>query len=192
MNLRPNRDIPGRTYKWYNTPVLPFRYRLHYTTFLFSWVSTPKRSYNIGNLIKSSTKEYIDLSPAAKVVTRVTNTGGLVGLSSDYVGLLFISTGDTGPAPYPNKTLVTYSRLHDIAIRDSKDLELSISLGSLARADANGNLVLYPGSYTLTFDIDSKLRFNFKLLGKATVIENFPQNPPNETQVASPTPMPRL
>jgi xylan 1,4-beta-xylosidase len=181
MNLRPNGDFPGRTYKWYNTPVIPFGYGLHYTTFSFSWVSTPKTSYNIGSLIESSTEEYTDLSPFAQVVARVTNTGGLAGLSSDYVGLLFVSTEDAGPAPYPNKSLAAYGRLHDIAIGDSQDLKLSIYLGCLARADTDGNLVLYPGSYTLTFDIDSKLSFNFTLSGKATVIENFPQSPPNVT-----------
>jgi beta-D-xylosidase 4 len=132
LNLRPNEDFPGRTYKWYHTPIIPFGYGLHYTAFSFSWVSTPKISYNIGSLIKSSTEEYTDLSPFAQVVARVTSTGGLAGLSSDYVGLLFVSTEDAGPAPYPNKSLVAYGRLHDIAIGDSQDLEMSISFCSLA------------------------------------------------------------
>ncbi|KAH6624089.1 glycoside hydrolase family 3 protein [Chaetomium sp. MPI-SDFR-AT-0129] len=33
MNLRPSETNPGRTYRWYSTPIKPFGFGLHYTTF---------------------------------------------------------------------------------------------------------------------------------------------------------------
>jgi xylan 1,4-beta-xylosidase len=37
MSLRPGPDNPGRTYRWYSNPVIPFGYGLHYTTFDISF-----------------------------------------------------------------------------------------------------------------------------------------------------------
>jgi beta-D-xylosidase 4 len=52
-SLRPDETVgtPGRTYKWYPTPVLPFGYGLHYTKFNVSWKSAPASTYDIGAVI---------------------------------------------------------------------------------------------------------------------------------------------
>jgi beta-D-xylosidase 4 len=131
--------------------------------------------------MKSSTEEYTDLSPFAQVVARVTSTGGLAGLSSDYVGLLL------SPQKILDQHLTPTSLWLLMAVSTTLPSEIPRTWRCpfpwvlWQRADANGNLVLYPGTYTLTFDFDSKLSFNFALSGKATVIESFPQNPPNVT-----------
>lgn len=181
MNLRPNgTSFPGRTYKWYDgSPVYPFGYGLHYTNFTFSWQSTPQSSYRIADLVSNAAPPYKENAAFETLVANVNNVGGPAGMASDYVGLLFISTTNGGPAPYPNKQLVSYSRLFNIAVGSTQQLSLPLTLSALTRADANGNLYIYPGDYTLALDIDQALTFTFTLTGSATIVASFPQNLPN-------------
>lgn len=180
MNLRPSSGYPGRTYKWYTgTAVLPFGYGLHYTNFTFSWNQVPSTaSYSISSLV-SGASGFVDLATFATFVVNVKNTGGPANLASDYVGLLFLSTTNAGPAPYPNKELVAYGRLKSVGVGSTQQLTLTVDLGALTRADSNGNLNIYPGDYTITFDIDAQLSFNFTLTGSQTLIDSLPQNLPN-------------
>ncbi|KAK4926090.1 hypothetical protein LTR49_007005 [Elasticomyces elasticus] len=176
--LRPNVNSTGRTYKWYTgTPVRPFGFGMHYTTFGFSWDDQPGSSYNIAHLVAAcETESYLnDNCPFTTVTATVSNTGNHV---SDYVGLLFISS-DSGPLPLPNKSLVSYSRLHNITVGGSDQLVLPLTLGSLARADEDGNLVIYPGSYKLMLDNDACLEYSFTLTGEETVIETTPAQKPS-------------
>lgn len=177
MRLRPNESFPGRTYKWYTgEPVLPFGHGLHYTTFDFDWVSTPKTSYEISSLSNSSYGQVkTDITPFTDVVASVKNVGGLASMTSDYVGLLFISSKNAGPAPYPNKSLVSYARLHDVPVNGTLKLTLPLTLGSLARADENGDLTIYPGDYMISLDINAKLSFNFTLKGEPLVVDVLPR-----------------
>lgn len=113
VNLRSNATYPGRTYQWYSgEPVLPFAYGLHYTTFSSKWTQKLRNSYNIQQLVSkarsSSTGTFMpDTIPFATVQASVKNTGRRV---SDYVGLLFLSSKNAGPAPRPTKRLVSYAR----------------------------------------------------------------------------------
>jgi beta-D-xylosidase 4 len=172
-NLRPSNSSPGRTYKWLRyAPVLPFGYGLHYTKFSFSFRQTPRRRIDIGSLVPQKRNyggqtSVNDASPWTTVTVRVHNTGKRV---SDYVSLLFIKTKNAGPAPYPNKSLVSYARLHDLQPGAWEDVQLRLNLGALARADKNGDLVIYPGDYELLFDYDSKITAKFTLTGKSVVI----------------------
>lgn len=177
MNLRPTSSIPGRTYKWYTgEPVVPFGYGLHYTNFTVAWDSVPSTTTSdIPTLVKKA-GGVKDLAPFATLTASVKNTGGPANLASDYVGLLFLSSSDVGSAPRPNKQLVSYGRLHGVKVGSSQQLSLTVNLGALASADDNGNLYIYPGHYTLAFDIDSKLTFNFTLTGAATLLDSLPQN----------------
>ena len=97
-------------------------------------------------------------------------------MASDYVALLF-SSGQYGPTPYPNKSLVTYTRLHSIAPGSTSTAVLPITLGALARADAYGDFWLYPGTYTLALDTTDTLTYEFTLMGNAAQLTYFPQNP---------------
>ena len=176
MDLRPNGSYPGRTYKWYTSaPVFQFGYGLHYTNFSFTWSATPETSYDINSLVSSSTDAYKDVSLFFEVAADVVNVGGEANLASDYVGLLFLSTTNAGPAPYPNKSLISYARAHGIPVNGTKTLVLPLTLGSLARADENGDLIIWPGDYSLTLDIDARLAFNFSLTGSAAVVDSLPR-----------------
>jgi beta-D-xylosidase 4 len=202
MNLRPGTGNPGRTYVWYTgNPVLPFGYGLHYTDFSVSWDRAPKSSYDIGSLGKgsagtqlpsdepsldwpsfsSSQGTYLDLLPFIDISVNVKNTGGKANLASDYVGLLFISTENGGPSPYPNKELASYARLHSVPVGSTQQLTFSLTLDNIARADVNGNRYVYPGDYTLSLDFDSKITFNFKLTGIKKLIDVFPAQLSNIT-----------
>jgi beta-D-xylosidase 4 len=181
INLRSNATYPGRTYQWYTgKAVLPFAYGLHYTTFSPKWTQKLKRSYNIQNLVKkarsstssASGKLIPDTIPFATVQARVKNTGRR---ASDYVGLLFLSSKNAGPAPRPIKRLVSYARLHEIPVRGSQVLDLPLTLGSLARANEDGDFVIYPGKYELALDYDGRISFSFVLEGKPEVVEALPR-----------------
>ncbi|KAK3074396.1 hypothetical protein LTR53_003190 [Teratosphaeriaceae sp. CCFEE 6253] len=172
INLRPNANSTGRTYKWYTgTPVRAFGFGLHYTDFAFHWNRTPRHRYDIGQLIRDCEGPLNDNSAFFTVSATVKNVGKHV---SDYVGLLFISS-DSGPLPRPNKALVSYERVHDVAVGGSMKLTLPLTLGSLARADEDGNLVVYPGKYKLMLDVDACLVAEFELTGQAAVIETLPK-----------------
>lgn len=182
MNLRPSAGFPGRTYKWYDeAPILPFGYGLHYTDWTLSWASAPKASYSIQDLVKSAPGPYKELAPFTNVEVNIKNSGPQSAIASDYVALLFISTKDAGPAPYPNKDLVAYARAHDITVRATKSVTLPLTLASIARVDTDGNKYIYPGTYTLAVDIDSKIATTFTLTGTAELIEALPANPVNGT-----------
>ncbi|KAK1819727.1 hypothetical protein LTR12_005897 [Friedmanniomyces endolithicus] len=175
--LRPNVNSTGRTYKWYTgTAVRPFGFGMHYTTFAFSWDGQPSSHYDITELIAASQDSgpINDITPFTTVTATVQNTGKH---TSDYVGLLFLSS-DSGPLPLPIKSLVSYDRLHNITVGGSDQLILPLTLGSLARSDENGNLVVYPGNYKLMLDNDACLTFEFVLTGAAAIIETLPTQGP--------------
>jgi len=175
--LRPNVNSTGRTYKWYTgTAVRPFGFGMHYTTFAFSWDGQPSSHYNITELIAASQDSgpINDITPFTTVTATVQNTGKH---TSDYIGLLFLSS-DSGPLPLPIKSLVSYDRLHNITVGGSDQLILPLTLGSLARSDENGNLVVYPGNYKLMLDNDACLTFEFALTGAAAIIETLPTQGP--------------
>lgn len=175
MSLRPDINNPGRTYRWFNDSVLPFGYGLHYTTFDVTWAKANLGPYNIQSLVHlASTSEHPDTAIFETFELKVTNTGNL---KSDYVVLLFISTTNAGPAPYPIKTLVGYQRITGIKPHETRKAQIDVTLGALARTDDNGNLVLYPGEYKLEVDvgITSYATASFKVKGQASVLDQFPQ-----------------
>lgn len=179
-NLRPNASFPGRTYKWYDgKPVIPFGYGLHYTTFDYAWNTAPKDSYDISSLVAAPSSYYGSNSTPINDATRFTTVAATIRntgkRTSDYVGLVFLSTKNAGPKPYPEKWLVSYARAHDIPSHGAQELFFALTLGSLSRADAEGDLVIYPGTYELTLDIDAELKFEFELRGQSAVIDPLPR-----------------
>ncbi|KAK0630240.1 glycoside hydrolase family 3 protein [Bombardia bombarda] len=186
MALRPTANSPGRTYRWYKAPVLPFGHGLHYTTFNttldhpFSTTSNTDNTYSIESLYfrcDAKTVKQADLcrfTPA--IAVNVTNTGNL---TSDYVVLLFVA-GEFGPQPYPIKTLVAYKRLRDIQPGETVRAELDVTLGALARVDLTGSTYLYPGNYRLFVDVDGGAaeaggETSFTLEDEALLLDLFPQ-----------------
>jgi beta-D-xylosidase 4 len=174
-DLRPNGSYPGRTYKWFTgKPVLPFGFGLSYTTFKFSWCGKPlKHSYDIKSLFNKrhnhgSKPTPLDTLPFVTLSTTISNTGKR---ASDFSALLFLSTSNAGPAPYPNKWLASYARAHGVAPGKSQTINLDISIGSLARADANGDLTVYPGKYKVAIDNDELLTAEFELVGQPVVVD---------------------
>ncbi|KAJ6059373.1 glycoside hydrolase superfamily [Penicillium canescens] len=180
INLRPNLNgsYPGRTCKWYTgKPVIPFGYGLHYTKFNFEWEEALDREYNIQQLMTScqtiTSGPISDNTPFATVKARVKNVGHE---ASDYVSLLFLSSDNAGPTPRPNKSLVSYLRLHNITSGSEEVSDLPLTLGSLARADENGSLVIFPGHYKIALDIFESLTFEFSLQGYPAVIDTLPMS----------------
>ncbi|KIV81736.1 hypothetical protein, variant [Exophiala sideris] len=178
MSLRPNATSgnPGRTYMWYPDPVLPFGYGLHYTNFSLSAAQPSNTTFDISTLISScnqATYAYMDLCPFKSFNVTVKNTGSV---TSDFVTLGFIS-GQHGPQPYPIKQLVAYERLFNVTGGGSATASLNLTLGSLARRDENGNLVLYPGDYGLVVDVPTSATLNFTLTGSQAVLDQWPQRP---------------
>lgn len=148
---------------------------MHYTNFTAALPSYSGNStYSISSLLSAnSSATYKDLIPFQTIPVNVTNTGSA---SSDYVVLGFLS-GAFGPMPYPKKSLVAYTRLHNITTGSSQTGSLSLDLGSLARADGTGDMVLYPGDYSLVIDTDAKATWNFTLEGDAVTLDSWPAPP---------------
>ncbi|KAG6919304.1 hypothetical protein DXG01_007437 [Tephrocybe rancida] len=177
MKLRPSATNPGRTYRWYSqAPVFEFGHGLHFTSFSVNWrPGTPPRLYNIQTLIaRAASGKPLDLALFETFEIVVRNTGKV---SSDYVALLFVN-GTAGPAPHPNKQLISYTRLHQIAGGVTASASLAVTLGSIARADEAGNLWLYSGSYQFSVDTGPALLTQaIELVGTSTQISSWPQDP---------------
>ncbi|KAH8155995.1 hypothetical protein CIB48_g12252, partial [Xylaria polymorpha] len=175
MTLRPSSSNPGRTYKWYNDPVLPFGFGLHYTSFkaAFKQGGVANKTYEIGDIVENCKRRYLDLCEFDPISISVENTGKV---TSDFVALAFLS-GEYGPAPHPIKELAAYTRLKSIEAGKSRDAKLTIKLGELARVDGNGNTVLYPGKYHVLLDVPTQDQIAFELTGEAKTLIEFPQPP---------------
>ncbi|KAK8008826.1 hypothetical protein PG991_011377 [Apiospora marii] len=181
MDLRPGPGNPGQTYKWYNgTTVFPFAHGLHYTTFnaTFSNLNALPSTFSTADLTKTinfnvtgppGSGNYPDLAPFATVSVTVSNTG-TSNVTSDYVVLVF-ARGEHGPAPRPNKSLVGFARAHGVAHGATTEVALPLTLGALARGDGGGNLVLWPGRYTLALDVDERDTWDFEITGDEVVLE---------------------
>lgn len=178
MALRPNSssNTPGRTYKWYTgTPIFEFGFGLHYTNFALAWAKgSPKPSYHIQDLVASAKKSgapYVDLALLDTFQVDVKNTGKT---ASDYVVLLFSNT-TAGPSPAPLKELVSYARLKNISPGHTSTATLTVTLGTIARVDEDGNRVLYPGTYNFWLDTTGEIKHSFQLTGESAQIANWPQ-----------------
>ena len=177
MTLRPSEGNPGRTYKWYDDHVQPFGFGLHYTTFeaSFGSESALEKTYEISDLLGDCTSKYLDLCPFDDIHISVKNTGEV---ASDFVALLFLA-GEHGPAPYPLKDLVGYTRVKGLEPGDTRDVVVGLRLGELARVDEKGNTVLYPGTYEVLLDVPTQATATFELVGEAETLIEFPQPPPD-------------
>ncbi|KAI1382400.1 glycoside hydrolase family 3 protein [Hypoxylon crocopeplum] len=180
MGLRPNATTgnPGRTYMWYDKATVPFGFGLHYTNFTASIAVEDEEEgdcscYDIADLTSAcADATHIDQCAFRTVPVAVSNTGAT---TSDFVVLGFIA-GTHGPAPYPIKRLVAYQRLHGIAGGEQQTADLELTLGSLGRRDEEGNLVLYPGEYSLVVDVPTQATWNFTLEGQPFVLDEWPQD----------------
>lgn len=170
MALRPSGSYPGRTYRWYDGAVFPFGYGLHYTNFSVAVGDLPA-TLSTRALVDSCAETYLDRCAFGSLPISVTNKGPR---TSDYVALAFV-TGNYGPSPYPIKTLAAYKRLFGVPAGQSRNATLDFTLGSIARVDATGNRVLYPGTYTVLIDQPTAANMTFVLTGPEVVLDKWPQ-----------------
>jgi xylan 1,4-beta-xylosidase len=176
MAMRPNATSgnPGRTYKWFDKATVPFGFGLHYTQFDVAVAedAAAASSWAISDLVAGCQEAYLDLCSFRHVNITVENAGNV---TSDFVVLGFIS-GEYGPQPYPIKELVAYDRLFNVSGGSTGNTSLNLTLGSLARHDESGNLVLYPGAYSLLVDVPTQAVWNFTLTGAQATLEQWPQD----------------
>jgi beta-D-xylosidase 4 len=174
MNLRPGPSSngtanPGRTYRWFPSPVQPFGFGLHYTTFTPSFGSWAP-SLSIDTIMGNCTNDFPDTCPLPSLPIKVQNMGNR---TSDFVALAFVKSA-SGPKPYPLKTLAAYTRVHDVTPGMAKAAELQWTVGNLARHDESGNTVIYPGRYEVWLDEPVQAVLNFTLTGSERVLDKWP------------------
>lgn len=173
MTVRPSSTSPGRTYRWYTgTPVFEFGHGLHYTTFAPQFQPAPAAQYQISQLVAGHSGA-LDAAPFDTFHIAVRNSGHV---ASDYVVLLFVKSTNAGPAPHPNKQLVGYTRVHAVGTGKTVQAQVPVTLGSIARADANGNLWVFNGTYQLMVDTPAVVSHTFQLVGPSVQVTHFPQN----------------
>lgn len=170
-----------------------FGHGLHYTTFsltLFPGSSPappPPAVFDTASLLAAAQSainssapsptsplvpiRHLDQAPFVSLPVSVANTGNAT--TSDFVVLAFLR-GDFGPAPVPRKSLVAFTRVHDLAPGKAETVALHVALGSVARADDKGDLVLWPGSYRVELDVDGKVGWNFTITGDSKVLDSWP------------------
>ncbi len=166
----------SRTYKWYNgKPVFEFGYGLHYTNFSTSIAkdALPAAFATKALTSNAAAAKHLDLLPFVSLPVSVKNIGSV---SSDFVVLAFLK-GEYGPKPYPNKSLVGFTRLRDIAAGATATAAINIELGTIARSDEKGNLVLWPGSYSIVLDVDGKEGWSFTITGDQVTLDQMPPRP---------------
>ncbi|KAK2755474.1 hypothetical protein FQN54_006411 [Arachnomyces sp. PD_36] len=176
MNLRPSDKLPGRTYRWYETPVLPFGYGLHYTTFEAE-IKPESATLDIQQQLAGCNNTYLDTCPLPPLNVAVTNTGDR---TSDYVALAFVA-GEVGPKPYPIKTLATYERARGIEAGQTANVTLEWTLANIARRDETGSAVLFPGTYTILLDEPVAAEVELTLTGEEAVLDEWPAPPTAES-----------
>lgn len=151
MSLRPKAGYPGRTYKWYKgVPTYPFGHGLHYTTFSASLAKPQPYAIPTTPAAKGPEGVHAEHISVADVQANIKNTGKV---ASDYTALLF-ARHSNGPAPYPRKTLVGYTKVKNLSAGEESSVTIKITQAALARADEEGNQFLYPGSYQLELDTE--------------------------------------
>jgi xylan 1,4-beta-xylosidase len=175
VNLHTDTRASRRTYKWYTgKSVYEFGYGMHYTNFTAT-MSTPlalNANFSTASLVANppSAAPHKDLLPFAHIPVHAANTGAT---ASDYVALLFLR-GEYGPKPYPLKSLVGYARIRGVVPGASGSETVEISLGAIARADEKGDLVLWPGKYSLVLDVEERQTWNFTISGEPVVLDAMP------------------
>ncbi|EMC99070.1 glycoside hydrolase family 3 protein [Baudoinia panamericana UAMH 10762] len=173
MNMAPVNGSLGQTYMWYTgTPVYPFGHGLFYTNFTTTSTMGPVTTYNLTSIFAAPHPgyEFVEEVPIMDFNFIVNNTGRT---ASDWSGMLFAST-TSGPTPRPIKWLVGIDREAIIVPGGLASVTIKVPVGALARADANGNLVVYPGSYSLMLNNEASIRYNFTLTGNAATVQKWP------------------
>ncbi|KAL1584633.1 hypothetical protein WHR41_06929 [Cladosporium halotolerans] len=181
MDLRPSGDNPGQTYMWYTgEPVYAFGHGMFYTTFEEKGAANASANnhYNITNFFTQPHDgyEFIEQKPLLTFHADVTNTGEV---ASDYSAMLFATTTG-GPAPRPIKWLVGITREAELPSGGTCHVGIDIPVGALARAAENGDLVVYPGDYSLALNNERSVVMNFTLTGEPATIAKWPSALPEE------------
>jgi xylan 1,4-beta-xylosidase len=154
--------------------VFEFGHGMHYTDFEFSWVETGNLTFNIQQLISQATTsgvKYPDTVAFASFDVNIQNVGSV---ESDYVALLFLS-GTAGPEPAPNKSLISYDRVHSIPPGVTSIAKLPVVLSAVTRIDEDGNAVLFPGTYSVTLDVVNGITATLTLTGEQAQLIEWPQ-----------------
>ncbi|CAF1191103.1 unnamed protein product [Adineta ricciae] len=161
MQMRPSKNNPGRTYKFYTgEAVYEFGTGLSYTTFHYSWSNdTAQRSYSISSLIENKNDAHRVLIRSFRV--NVTNIGTMPG---DDVILAFVKVSNTvidGPI-LPIKQLFGFDRIH-LGINETKEVFFPLNVEHLLIVEQDGTKWLYPGTYNVL--IGQQLVYAIELYG---------------------------
>ena len=157
---------PGRTYRYYTgRPLWPFGHGLSYTTFELERGAAQRRGHE------------------TSYSATLRNTGGRAG---DEVVFAFFRPLDVrlpGGAPLVRKQLFGFRRVH-LRAGAAREVSFVVSeageFASLALADADGNLVVAPGTYEILLSngVDASVSWQHEVRAPAPrVVAPFPEAP---------------
>lgn len=169
MSMHDLQYPPGRTYRYNRNPLFPMGYGLSLTT----WSLTGTAPACLSTLATSSANTVCTVS------LKLENTGKMDG---DSVVLAYFTQDNVKAAApgllTPLRELFDYQRV-TVASGASTTLTFNVSAAVLATyAEATGDLVATPDSYTLTFHDGgpSTVQLSASVHGDAHVIEPFPSS----------------
>ena len=141
-----NYGMKGRTYRYYNGPVLyPFGYGLSYASFGYAWRTQPRNSYTVNDNIALS--------------ITVDNKSDI---GADEVVQAYIEYPSVERMPV--KELKAFKRV-SVNAQNNREVSLSIPMSELQKWDlATGKWKLYKGNYKIVIGSnsrDEKLTANF-------------------------------
>ena len=194
MSLKPNLTSgnPGRTYQFYPeaSAVLPFGYGLHYTNFSTSIAGIKAADGSTGKSLNMTSIQshcdralypYLDACPLATVSVNVQNTGNA---ASDFVALMFLapsnSSATSSTLSFPNKRLVSYTRVHGIMPGKMVTASMNMTMASIASYDDNGDAVIVPGNYDVVVDVPTADSMGISVTGVSDqnlIVEQWPRPP---------------
>ncbi|GAB5365706.1 hypothetical protein AAMO2058_001081000 [Amorphochlora amoebiformis] len=149
MRMRPDKDFPGRGYRYFKGPVVyPFAYGLSYTSFAYKFTTHPPELLSRADIAKGLKQGHGLRSTSPTIFTfkvKITNTGGRDG-SEVIVGML--SPPNAGHSGAPIKTLVDFDKIF-LRAGESGEVELRVTAHQFALSNQDGEYMPELGGWTL-------------------------------------------
>jgi len=155
--------VHQRTYRYGADAVIPFGFGLSLTHFHLT-LASPVKSLTLENQSSSQTLKLV-----------ISNQGPLMG---DEIIMAYFHPKKVSLPLHPVRSLFDFARVNNIGAGATATIEFTIKAKSILLATSQGDLVIAPGEYMLSFENGSGevLTVDLQILGQQVVVEPFPND----------------